>query len=154
MAARDPPPATSHAPPEVPSGVSLFLTVPYAFILPEVVCGFWVWILVASTQVQYPLLQGWVMYVSLTSFLISLVFLLSYLLGFYKRFDSWTILDSLYHGTTSILYMSASVLQAHATIISETPATVEKYYLNTAATLFAFITTLLYILHSFSNYYH
>ncbi|XP_037383741.1 MAL-like protein isoform X2 [Talpa occidentalis] len=135
MAARDPPPATSHAPPEVPSGVSLFLTVPYAFILPEVVCGFWVWILVASTQVQYPLLQGWVMYVSLTSFLISLVFLLSYLLGFYKRFDSWTIL-------------------AHATIISETPATVEKYYLNTAATLFAFITTLLYILHSFSNYYH
>ncbi|XP_004686173.1 PREDICTED: MAL-like protein [Condylura cristata] len=152
MAARDPPPVTSHAPPEVPSGVALFLTIPYAFILPEVICGFWVWILVAATQVTYPLLQGWVMYVSLTSFLISLVFLLSYLLGFYKRFDSWIVLDSLYHGTTGILYMSAAVLQAHATIISE--VMVEKYYLNTAATLFAFITTLLYILHAFSIYYH
>ncbi|KAB0358479.1 hypothetical protein FD755_007550 [Muntiacus reevesi] len=34
MASRDPP-ATSHAPPDVPSGVSLFLTIPYAFFLPE-----------------------------------------------------------------------------------------------------------------------
>ncbi|KAG8509668.1 MAL-like protein, partial [Galemys pyrenaicus] len=97
------------------------------------VCGFWVWILVAATQVTFPLLQGWVMYVSLTSFLISLAFLLSYLLGFYKRFDSWTVVDSLYHGTTGILYMSASVLQAYATIISE-QVSVQKYYLNSAAT--------------------
>ena len=36
MASRDPP-ATSHAPPDVPSGVSLFLTIPYAFFLPELV---------------------------------------------------------------------------------------------------------------------
>lgn len=153
MASRDPPPATSYAPPEVPSGVSLFLKIPYAFFLPELVFGCWVWILVAATQVSIPLAQGWVMYVSLTSFLISLVFLLSYLLGFYKLLDSWRILDSLYHGATGILYMSAAVLQANATIISES-MDVGKYYLNCAATFFAFITTLLYILHAFSNYYH
>nr|XP_058935990.1 MAL-like protein isoform X2 [Kogia breviceps] len=34
MASRDPPP-TSYAQPEVPSGVALFLTIPYAFFLPE-----------------------------------------------------------------------------------------------------------------------
>ncbi|KAM6178931.1 MAL-like protein isoform 2-T2 [Rhynchocyon petersi] len=111
MASREPP-ATSYAPPDVPPGLALFLAIPYAFFLPELVFGCWVWILVAATQVAYPLLQGWVMYVSLTSFLISLMFLLSYLLGFYKKFNSWKVL------------------------------------------FFAFITTLLYILHAFSIYYH
>ncbi|XP_069436715.1 MAL-like protein isoform X1 [Ovis canadensis] len=152
MASRDPP-ATSHAPPDVPSGVSLFLTIPYAFFLPELIFGVWVWILVAATQVASPLLQGWVMYVSLTSFLISLMLLLSYVFGFYKRYESWKILDSLYHGTTGILYMSAAVLQVHATIVSETQD-LKNYYINTAASFFAFITTLLYILHAFSIYYH
>lgn len=38
MASRDTPPATSYAPPDVPSGVAaLFLTIPFAFILPELV---------------------------------------------------------------------------------------------------------------------
>lgn len=54
--------------------------------------GCWVWILVAATHVANPLLQGWVLYVSLTSFLISLMFLLSYLFGFYKRYQSWRVL--------------------------------------------------------------
>ncbi|XP_043774688.1 MAL-like protein isoform X2 [Cervus elaphus] len=115
--------------------------------------GVWVWILVAATQVASPLLQGWVMYVSLTSFLISLMLLLSYVFGFYKRYESWKILDSLYHGTTGILYMSAAVLQVHATIMSEIQD-LKNYYINTAASFFAFITTLLYILHAFSIYYH
>ncbi|MBZ3885423.1 MAL-like protein [Sciurus carolinensis] len=153
MAVSDPPPATSYAPPEVPAGAALFLTIPFAFFLPELAFGCWVWILVAATQVANPLLHGWVMYVSLTSFLISLMFLLSYLFGFYKRFESWRVLDSLYHGTTGILYMSAAVLQAHATIVSE-HNNLKNYSINTAASFFAFITTLLYILHAFSIYYH
>ncbi|XP_036174405.1 MAL-like protein isoform X2 [Myotis myotis] len=153
MAAPGPPPPTSHAPPDVPSGLALFLTIPFAFFLPELVFGFWVWVLVAATHVANPLLQGWVLYVSLTSFLISLMFLLSYLFGFYKRYESWRVLDSLYHGTTGILYMSAAVLQAHATIVSESED-LGNYMTNTAATFFAFITTLLYVLHAFSIYYH
>ncbi|XP_055984642.1 MAL-like protein [Sorex fumeus] len=152
MASREPP-ATTYPQPEVPTGLAVFLTIPYAFFLPELIFGFWVWIFVAATQVANPLLQGWVMYVSLTSFIISLMFLLSYLLGFYRIFDSWKVLNSLYQGTTSILYMSAAVLQAHATIVSEAE-NISHYYLNTAATFFAFITTLLYILHSFSLYYY
>ncbi|KAJ6667027.1 hypothetical protein lerEdw1_019030 [Lerista edwardsae] len=98
------------------------------------------------------------MYVSISSFVISLLLLLSYLFGFHKNFESWRILDSLYHGATGILYLSAAVLQANATIRSETevpPEHIPRYYqLNAAATFFAFITTLLYVLHAFSNYYH
>uniref|UniRef100_U3KA77 Mal, T cell differentiation protein like n=1 Tax=Ficedula albicollis TaxID=59894 RepID=U3KA77_FICAL len=118
------------------------------------VCGTWVWILVAATSVSLPLLQGWVMYVSLTSCLISLLLLLSYLLGFHKNSENWKVLDSLYHGATAILYMSAAVLQANATINSEFGANAPlNYQLNCAASFFAFLTTFLYILHAFSIYY-
>lgn len=50
------------------------------------------WILVAATSVSLPLLQGWVMYVSLTSCLISLLLLLSYLLGFHRNSENWKVL--------------------------------------------------------------
>ncbi|XP_066467956.1 MAL-like protein [Tiliqua scincoides] len=145
-------------PENIPSGLDVFRTLPYALILPELFFGCWVWILVAATTVYFPLLQGWVMYVSISSFVISLLLLLSYLFGFHKNFESWRILDSLYHGATGIFYLSAAVLQANATIRSETEVPAEhipRYYqLNAAATFFAFITTLLYVLHAFSNYYH
>ncbi|XP_068796537.1 nephrocystin-1 isoform X6 [Struthio camelus] len=63
--------------------------------------------------------------------------------------------DSLYHGATAILYMSAAVLQANATINSESRLDSLIYYqLNSAASFFAFITAFLYILHAFSIYYH
>ncbi|XP_040552925.1 MAL-like protein isoform X2 [Gallus gallus] len=63
-------------------------------------------------------------------------------------------IDSLYHGATAILYLSAAVLQANATINSEFNFSSPLYYqLNCAASFFAFITTFLYILHAFSNYY-
>ncbi|KAJ7341224.1 hypothetical protein JRQ81_005081 [Phrynocephalus forsythii] len=152
------PTAVSSVPEYIPSGLEIFRTIPYAFILPELIFGCWVWILVAATNVYFPLLQGWVMYVSVSSFVISLLLLLAYLFGFHRKYESWKILDSLYHGATGILYMSAAVLQANATIRSESEVPAEhspRYYqLNTAATIFAFITTLLYILHAFSNYYH
>uniref|UniRef100_A0A8C0FIH5 Mal, T cell differentiation protein like n=1 Tax=Bubo bubo TaxID=30461 RepID=A0A8C0FIH5_BUBBB len=123
-------------------------------VCPWQLCGTWVWILVAATSVSFPLLQGWVMYVSLSSCLVSLLLLLSYLFGFHKNSENWKVLDSLYHGTTAILYMSAAVLQANATIHSEFGPNSPLYYqLNCAASFFAFITTFLYILHAFSIYY-
>ncbi|OXB53159.1 UNVERIFIED_CONTAM: hypothetical protein H355_006829 [Colinus virginianus] len=152
MASASPTAATSQS--TLPSGPVVFKTIPYAFILPEIICGAWVWILVAATSVSLPLLQGWVMYVSLTSCLISLLLLISYLFGFHRNSNNWKVLDSLYHGATAILYLSAAVLQANATINSEfSPNSPPSYQLNCAASFFAFITTFLYILHAFSNYY-
>ncbi|XP_074844531.1 MAL-like protein [Carettochelys insculpta] len=138
---------------ELPTGARVFIRLPYAFILPELIFGSWVWILVAATTVYYPLLQGWVMYVSISSFVFSLTFLMCYLFGYHRNSNSWQIVDSLYHGATAILYMSAAVLQTNATIVSETQS-VQYYHINVAASVFAFITTLLYILHAFRIYYH
>ncbi|NXG77360.1 MALL protein, partial [Baryphthengus martii] len=152
MASVGPPAASTQ--PSLPSGIAVLRTIPYAFMLPEIICGTWVWILVASTSVASPLEQGWVMYVSLSSCLISLLLLLGYILGFHKNSENWKVLDSLYHGTTAILYMSAAVLQANVTIRSEFTVNTTLYYeLNCAASFFAFITTFLYILHAFRIYY-
>uniref|UniRef100_A0A8B9EPX7 Mal, T cell differentiation protein like n=1 Tax=Anser cygnoides TaxID=8845 RepID=A0A8B9EPX7_ANSCY len=108
-----------------------------AFASPWQLCGTWVWILVAATSVSLPLQQGWVMYVSLTSCLISLLLLLSYIFGFHRNSNNWKVLDSLYHGATAILYMSAAVLQANATIESEFDNKSPLYYyqLNCAASV-------------------
>uniref|UniRef100_A0A8V0Z0M4 Mal, T cell differentiation protein like n=1 Tax=Gallus gallus TaxID=9031 RepID=A0A8V0Z0M4_CHICK len=90
MASASPTAATSQS--TLPSGPVVFKTIPYAFILPEIICGAWVWILVAATSVSFPLLQGWVMYVSLTSCLISLLLLISYLFGFHRNSNNWKVL--------------------------------------------------------------
>lgn len=63
-----------------------------AFACPWQLCGTWVWILVAATSVSLPLQQGWVMYVSITSCLISLLLLLSYIFGFHRNSNNWKVL--------------------------------------------------------------
>ncbi|NXY84368.1 MALL protein, partial [Alcedo cyanopectus] len=78
--------------PSLPSGITVLRTVPYAFMLPEIFCGTWVWILVAATSVSSPLEQGWVMYVSLSSCLISLLILLGYISGFHTNSENWKVL--------------------------------------------------------------
>lgn len=44
-----------------------------------------VWILVASTQIPLPLLQGWVMFVAVTAWFLSIVFLSVFLFGYANR---------------------------------------------------------------------
>ncbi|MEE6474904.1 hypothetical protein FKM82_010532 [Ascaphus truei] len=149
--------------PDLPSGLRVFTTFPYAFMLPELIFGSWVWILVAATTVFYPVTQGWVMYVSVSSFLFSLILLMVYVFGFHRNnCGTWRLVDVIYHGITAIFYLSAAVLQANATITCNgniasttpgvTPCPLNFYYLDAAATVFAFITTLFYVLHSFQTY--
>ncbi|XP_054534553.1 MAL-like protein [Pan paniscus] len=91
------------------------------------------------------------MYFSLTLFLISLVFLLSSLFGFYKRFESWRVLPvprDHWHSVHECCF-----LQVHVMIMSEAQD-LRNYCINTAALFFAFVTMLFYILHAFSIYYH
>ncbi|XP_073528636.1 MAL-like protein [Phyllobates terribilis] len=151
--------------PDIPYGLGVFRTLPYAFIIPELMFGAWVWILVAATRVWYYTSQGWVMYVSVSSFFFSLLLLMVYVFGFHRNnCGTWRLVDVIYHGISAIFYLSAAVLQANATIYCDTfiPAaldpfrqcTITYYHLNAAATIFAFLTTLMYVLHSFQSYVH
>ncbi|XP_066451912.1 MAL-like protein [Eleutherodactylus coqui] len=151
---------------DIPYGLAIFRTLPYAFMIPELVFGAWVWILVAATRVWYYTTQGWVMYVSISSFFFSLLLLMVYVFGFHRNnAGTWRLVDVIYHGISAIFYLSAAVLQASATIYCDAfiPAgipdlfrkcTAVYYHLNAASTIFAFLTTLMYVLHSFQSYVH
>uniref|UniRef100_A0A8D0QU91 Mal, T cell differentiation protein 2 n=1 Tax=Sus scrofa TaxID=9823 RepID=A0A8D0QU91_PIG len=119
------------------------------------VLGGLVWILVASSNVPLPLLQGWVMFVSVTAFVCSLLFLGVFLSGVVTQINAnWNFLDFAYHFTVFVFYFGAFLLEAAATSLHSLHCnrTTElqpllndnQYNINVAATIFAFMTTACY----------
>ncbi|NWI01930.1 MAL2 protein, partial [Tichodroma muraria] len=81
-----------------------------------------VWILVASTQVPLPLLQGWVMFVAVTAWFLSIVFLSVFLFGYANRITvNWNQADFIFHGATFVFYFGAFLLQAATTSLHHFP---------------------------------
>nr|KAF6426551.1 mal, T cell differentiation protein 2 [Molossus molossus] len=92
-----PNPAVSFPAPRVtlPVGPDILRTYSGAFVCLEILFGGLVWILVASSNVPLPLLQGWVMFVSVTAFTLSLLFLGVFLSGMVTQIDAnWNFLCS------------------------------------------------------------
>ncbi|KFP13581.1 Protein MAL2, partial [Egretta garzetta] len=81
-----------------------------------------VWILVASTRVPLALLQGWVMFVAVTAWFLSIVFLCVFLFGYANRIAvNWNQMDFLFHGSTFVFYFGAFLLQAATTSLHHFP---------------------------------
>ncbi|XP_066479407.1 protein MAL2 [Tiliqua scincoides] len=160
-----PPNATAYYPPPritLPSGVEILRTYSGAFICLEILLGAIVWILVAATGVPLPLLQGWVMFVSVTACFTSLSFLSVFLFSYRERIAiDWNRLDFLYHAAVFVFYFGTFLLQAattslHAhmlrtnfnvitnTTLPEPLLNSHEYNLSVAATIFAFVTTICY----------
>ncbi|XP_036597098.1 protein MAL2 [Trichosurus vulpecula] len=154
-----PNPAVSFPAPRVtlPVGPDILRTYSGAFVCLEILFGGLVWILVASSNVPLPLLQGWVMFVSVTAFFFSLLFLCVFLSGMVNRIDAnWNFLDFGYHFVVFIFYFGAFLLEAAATSLhnfhcncngtlsTEPLLSDNQYNVNVAATIFAFVTTACY----------
>ncbi|XP_062987160.1 protein MAL2 [Elgaria multicarinata webbii] len=160
-----PPNVTAYYPPPritLPSGVEILRTYSGAFIGLEILFGALVWILVASTNVPLPLLQGWVMFVSVTACFTSISFLCVFLFSYRERIAiDWNRLDFLYHAGVFVFYFGTFLLQAATTSLHAHPlktrfnlqinsTTYEnllnehEYNLSIAATIFAFATTACY----------
>ncbi|XP_052358423.1 protein MAL2 isoform X37 [Oncorhynchus keta] len=100
----------------LPLGLQILRTYSGALICLEIIFGGLVWILVASSNVPVPLLQGWVMFVSVSTFFCSSVYLFLFLLGLADRINTdWNLMDVLYHFTALLFYFSALVLEAAVT---------------------------------------
>ncbi|NWR63914.1 MAL protein, partial [Bucorvus abyssinicus] len=78
----------------LPSGLSVLMTFPDVLFIPEIVFGGLVWILVASSKVPLPIVQGWVMFVSVFCFVMSTVLLCLYLGGVHGGSSFWVTLVS------------------------------------------------------------
>ncbi|NXM17359.1 MAL2 protein, partial [Ploceus nigricollis] len=106
-----------------------------------------VWILVASTQIPLALLQGWVMFVAVTAWFLSIVFLSVFLFGYANRIAvNWNQADFIFHGATFVFYFGAFLLQAATTSLhyfprkfnSTTPETIlsgREYNISIAASV-------------------
>ncbi|XP_065589591.1 myelin and lymphocyte protein [Cyrtonyx montezumae] len=129
----------------LPSGLAVFTTIPDLLFIPEMIFGGLVWILTASSKVTIPQLQGWVMFVSVFCFVLTSTLLFLYMCGVHGNSSSWVTLDAICQETASLLYLSAAVLEAIAA--SSGFQTLTSYRENIAASVFAFIATLLYVMH-------
>ncbi|KYO18371.1 myelin and lymphocyte protein [Alligator mississippiensis] len=136
----------------LPSGFAVLTSFPDILFIPEFIFGGLVWILVASTRVALPILQGWVMFVSVFCFVITTLLLFSYIIGAHGGKTSWITLDAFYHGIAALFYLSAAVLQAYATIEIRDLfllkyASFKTYQEDIAAVVFAYLATLSYVIH-------
>ncbi|XP_030919550.1 myelin and lymphocyte protein isoform X2 [Geospiza fortis] len=133
----------------LPSGLAVLTTFPDVLFIPEIIFGGLVWILVASSKVQFPMLQGWVMFVSVFCFVMSISLLCLYLCGAHSSGGScWVALDAFCHSTAALFYLSAAVLEAFVTYaIRDNFSWAQEYRENIAAVVFAFVATLLYVIH-------
>ncbi|KAI5929390.1 Myelin and lymphocyte protein [Manis javanica] len=136
-------PAAASGGSSLPSGFSVFTTFPDLLFILEFVFGGLVWILVASSRVPMPLVQGWVMFVSVFCFVATTVLLILYLIGAHGGESSWITLDAAYHCVAAMFYLSASVLEALATIGMQEGYTYKYYHENISAVVFSYVATLL-----------
>uniref|UniRef100_A0A3Q2IEI2 Myelin and lymphocyte protein n=1 Tax=Equus caballus TaxID=9796 RepID=A0A3Q2IEI2_HORSE len=114
----------------LPSGIKVFTTCPDLLFSLEFVFGGLVWILIASSLVPLPLLQGWVMFVSVFCFVGTTALLFLYLIGAHGGETSWVSLDAAYHSVAALFYLSAAILEALAMILMEDKVTYEHYLEN------------------------
>ncbi|XP_068088362.1 myelin and lymphocyte protein [Hyperolius riggenbachi] len=143
----------------LPSGGRTFTSFPDVLMILEFVFGGLVWILVASTKLYYfDIIQGWVMFVSVTLFVTTTLLLFLYIAGAHGGKPVWTTIDAFYHFVAVLFYLSASVLQAAATKQSLDLYTLtfgqvpyKNYQENIAAVVFAFLVTLVYLIHAVAS---
>uniref|UniRef100_A0A8C4LCJ8 Myelin and lymphocyte protein n=1 Tax=Equus asinus asinus TaxID=83772 RepID=A0A8C4LCJ8_EQUAS len=129
----------------LPSGFAVFTTFPDLLFILEFVFGGLVWILVASSLVPLPLLQGWVMFASVFCFTGTTVLVFLYMCDA----DCGDTLDIVYHCFASMFYLSASILEALATNNMQEGSyfTYQHYLENIFATVFSCLATLVYMQH-------
>ncbi|XP_055065419.1 protein MAL2 [Misgurnus anguillicaudatus] len=154
--------ATSFPAPTIslPRGLGILRTYSGALICLEIVFGGLVWILIASTNVSVPLLQGWPMFVSVTMFICSSVYLALFILGLADKINTdWNFMDMFYHFIAVLCYFSAFLLEAtvssagayvNSTCVRRPRGNIitfldyRQYSINVAAAIFAFVVTICY----------
>ncbi|NWU06530.1 MAL protein, partial [Cephalopterus ornatus] len=127
----------------LPSGLAVLTTFPDVLFIPEIIFGGLVWILVASSRVPIPMLQGWVMFVSVFCFVMSTTLLCLYFCGAHGGSSSWVTLVS---GCDKPLRLSHPGRQLTSAKASAATA-LQIAGWSLLAWVFAFVATLVYVIH-------
>ncbi|NWR86659.1 MAL protein, partial [Furnarius figulus] len=107
------------------------------------VFGGLVWILVASSRVPVPMLQGWVMFVSVFCFVTSTTLLFLYICGAHGGSSSWVTLVSGCDKPRGLCLPGRQLSPAKESAATATQ--ISRWSL--LAWVFAFLATLVYVIH-------
>ncbi|XP_003354742.4 myelin and lymphocyte protein isoform X2 [Sus scrofa] len=91
----------------LPSGFAVFITFPDLLFIFEFIFGGLVWILVASSHVPIPLVQGWVMFVSVFCFIATTALLFLYVIGAHGSRTFW--INLVFSYVVTLLYVIHAV---------------------------------------------
>ncbi|NXG05171.1 MAL protein, partial [Sakesphorus luctuosus] len=136
----------------LPSGLAVLTTFPDVLFIPEFVFGGLVWILVASSRVPVPMLQGWVMFVSVFCFVMSTTLLFLYVCGAHGGSSSWVTLVSGCDKPPGLSLPGRQLSPSKAAIMrcwlsAETHAMKLTGWCVFLSQVFAFVATLVYVIH-------
>ncbi|XP_077049451.1 plasmolipin [Siphateles boraxobius] len=134
----------------IPSSVDMnFIKgIPGILLLAEIVVGLLVWALIASTPYSSVSAYVWVMFVSVSLWLLSIALLVVLLLRFHQSlpFIPWPLVLMVFYSVATVLYLTAFLADA-----ASVPNGFFRGHLGTSA-FFAIVVTLLYAASSYFAY--
>ncbi|XP_046890968.1 plasmolipin [Hypomesus transpacificus] len=149
---------TSSPQPNQGFAISAFLdlefikTIPAILMMAEIVLGLLVWALIASTTYQFVPAFGWVMFVSVTLWILTIALFGMLLGGVHHKLTSvpWPLVVMVFNGVAAVLYLTAFL--TNAAVIH--PYRFAPYFYNhtAAAAFFGIVVTLTYGASAFFSY--
>ncbi|XP_016411461.1 plasmolipin-like [Sinocyclocheilus rhinocerous] len=147
---------TSSNEPQRSSGVPAMVdmdfikSVPGILLLTEIIVGLLVWALIATTSYTSDPAYGWVMFVSVTLWLLSIALFVVLLLRFYQSLPSvpWPLVLMVFYVVAAVLYITAFLADA----VSVPPHWYSWHGHLGASAFFAIVLTLLYGASSYFAY--
>uniref|UniRef100_A0A8C5WHK4 CKLF like MARVEL transmembrane domain containing 8 n=1 Tax=Leptobrachium leishanense TaxID=445787 RepID=A0A8C5WHK4_9ANUR len=127
-------------------------TFPGLLLLAEIVFGLLVWALIAGSEYFHFPAFGWVMFVAVFYWVLTVFFLIIYITRAYTRIPKvpWTLVGLCFNGSACVLYLVAAIVDAVS--ISEASHQMHNYNSWTASAFFAFLVTACYLASTYFSF--
>ncbi|XP_007249231.2 plasmolipin [Astyanax mexicanus] len=136
----------------VSMNLNFIKTIPGILLIAEIVVGLLVWALIASVVYQAVPAYGWVMFVSVTLWILSIVLFIMLFLNLQQKLTSvpWPLVLLVFYGVATILYLTAFI--ANAASVTQYRYLPYHYNHMAAAAFFGIVVTLIYGASTFFAY--
>ncbi|KAL7878755.1 hypothetical protein AOLI_G00097290 [Acnodon oligacanthus] len=134
-----------------PMDLNFIKTIPGILLLAEIVLGLLVWALISSAAYHLVPAYGWVMFVSVTLWILSIVLFIILFLNIWQKLVSvpWPLVLMVFYAVATVLYLTAFVTNA----ASVSPYKFGYHYDHmAAAAFFGIVVTLTYAASTFFAY--
>ncbi|XP_063778364.1 CKLF-like MARVEL transmembrane domain-containing protein 8 [Pseudophryne corroboree] len=131
---------------------SFLISAPGFLLLAEIVFGLLVWALIAGSEYfRFPAF-GWVMFVAVFYWVLTVFFFIIYITRAYTRISKvpWTLVGLCFNGSATVFYLIAAIVDAASITKDIHPH--HNYNSWTASAFFAFLVTLCYAANTYFSF--